>query len=279
MKFDWETATASEVTVLYEAIRDLLKPKGLTWKQVFAEASPNIETGTNYEKNFSRGKIAPQRAKQIAEWLERRFPETAAYVDDLLTSVHFAIDSNSPWERFIEDHGHFSNVALQVIQLEERSYPVRRGRSGMSKIEREAAKRIGAQYEVKLHTRFTFKIDSPLEGILSVLQWSRGVWWPIPLSDFGCWAPVESGTQWCPYDPEQDDGDLPHLLSEHSETGLHRLVFIFARELHPLLKDADPEKRLDGNHLNEIAEAFGSAPKDTWQMFRLNVLFKALDAP
>jgi hypothetical protein len=56
-------------------------------------------------------------------------------------------------------------------------------------------------------------------------------------------------------------------------------VFILARELHPLLKDADPEKRLDGNHLNEIAEALGSAPKEAWQMFRLNVLFKALDAP
>lgn len=91
----------------------LLKPKGLTWKQVFAEANPNIETGTNYEKNFSRGKIAPQRAKQIAEWLERRFPETAAYVDELLTSVHYAIDSSSSWERFIEDHGQFSTSSFR----------------------------------------------------------------------------------------------------------------------------------------------------------------------
>jgi hypothetical protein len=100
--------------------------------------------------------------------LEHRFPETAAYVDELLTSVHYAIDSSSAWERLIEDHGQFSNVELRVVQLEERSYPVRRGRSGMSKIEREPAKRIPAQYEVKLRTRFTFKIDSPLEGILSV---------------------------------------------------------------------------------------------------------------
>lgn len=166
-----------------------------------------------------------------------------------------------------------------MIQLEERTYPVPRGRSGMSKIEREPAKRIPAQYEVKLHTRFTFKIDSPLRGILSVLQWSMGVWWPIPLSDFGCWTSVESGTQWRPYDPEEDLGDLPHLLSEHTETGLHRLVFIVSGVVHPRLKNADPEQRLEPNHLNEIAEAYRASPKDSWQMFRLNVLVKALDAP
>lgn len=277
MQFNWETATASEITVLYGAIRDLLKPKGLTWKQVFAEASPSIATGTNYEKNFSRGKIASQRARQIAEWLERRFPETAAYVDELLTSVHSAIDQNSPWERFIEDHGQFTNVELCIVQYEDRIFLWRD--QSRAKIVSDPVPYIPAQYEVKLHQRFTFKIESPLRGHLCVLQWSRGVWWPIPLDKHACWMPLLPGTCWTPYDPEADLGDPRHLLSEHTETGLHRVVFIIANSIHSLLKNADPEQRFEPSQLDEIAESYRSSPKESWQVLRLNVLFTALDAP
>lgn len=275
--FNWESATASEIIVLYEAIRDLLKPKALTWKQVFAEASPNIETGTDYERNFRRGKIASHRARQIFEWLERRFPETAAYVDDLLTSVHTAIDLNTPWEIFIEEHGQFSNVKLQVVRLKERVYP-QTSETG-SKIDIEEIKRVEVQYELKLHTHFTFQLDSPIRGVLSVLQWSRGVWWPIPLTNFVCWTDVKEGAQWLPYDPESDNGSLPRLLSEHTEDGLHRLVFLITRTVHPLLKNADSQQRLDPKSLNQLAEKYRSEPADTWRLFRLNVLFKALDTP
>ena len=277
MRFNWETATATEITVLYEAISVLLKPKALTWKQVFAEASPNIQIGTDYERNFRRGKIAPKRAKEIFDWLKLRFPETASYVDEKLTSVPISTDANTPWERFIDEHGVFSNVLLQIVQIEERVYPLR-GSTG-SKITLEQAKPPQAQYELKLHSRFTFKIDSPLRGVLCVLQWSCGVWWPIPLSNLTCWTDVREGSQWLPYDPEDGGGDLPHLLSEHTEDGLHRLVFLIARTVHPLIRDLDPEQRLDPQHLNQLAEAYRSDTKDSWQLFRLNILFKALDAP
>lgn len=277
MGFNWESATASEITTLYAAIRDLLKPKALTWKQVFAEASPNIETGTDYERNFRRGKIASHRAKQIFEWLERRFPETAAYVDDLLTSVHTAIDLNTPWESFIEEHGMFTNVKLQVVRLKERVYP--QTSEADSKIDLEEIKRVEVQHELKLHTHFTFQLDSPIRGVLSVLQWSRGVWWPVPLTNFACWTDVKEGAQWLPYNPEEDDGSLPHLLSEHTEDGLHRLVFLVSRTVHPLLDNADPQQRLNPESLNQIADGCLSEPADTWRLFRLNVLFKALDTP
>lgn len=277
MAFNWESATASEIIVLYEAIRELLKPKTLTWKQVFAEASPNIRIGTDYERNFRRGSIAPRRAKQIFEWLERRFPETAAYVEELLTSAHTAIDSNAPWERFIEEHGIFSNVQLRVIRVEERvqSKPSDVG----SKIELEELKRIQAQYELKLHTRFTFKIESPFRGLMCVLQWSRGVWWPIPLNPLTCWTEVKEGTHWVPYDPANDNGRAPHLLTEHTEDGLHRLVFLVTKIPHPILAKANPQQRIDPALLNQIADTYCSEPADTWRLLRLNVLFKALDAP
>jgi hypothetical protein len=277
MKFKWETATAGEIVILYEAIRDLLKPKALTWKQVFAEASPGIQIGTDYERNFRRGRIAPKRAKEIFDWLARRFPETADYVDELLSSVHKAINSDAPWERFIEENGSYSNVALHVVRIEERAH--RKPASTGSKITLEQARRIEAQYELKLHTRFTFKIDSPLRGVLCVLQWSRGVWWPIPLGRFACWTDVQEGPQWLPYDPEKNEGDLPHLLTEHTETGLHRLVFLFGRTVPQLLKDADPEQRLDPDHLDQLADACRSDPIGSWQLCCLNVLFKALDTP
>jgi hypothetical protein len=277
MGFNWESATASEIVVLYEAIRELLKPKALTWKQVFAEASPNIQTGTDYERNFRRGKIAPKRAEQIFEWLERRFPETAAYVEELLTSVHTSIDTNSPWERFIEEHGVFSDVELRVIRIEERvqSKPSNAG----SKIELEELKQIQAQYELKLHTRFTFKIESPFRGLMCVLQWSRGVWWPIPLNPLTCWTEVKKGPHWVPYDPSNDDGRAPHLLTEHTEDGLHRLAFLITTMPHPKLTDADPQQRLDQDRLNQIANTYLSEPANSWRLMRLNVLFKALDAP
>ncbi|WP_420133239.1 hypothetical protein [Rhodopseudomonas sp.] len=277
MQFDWETATGSEITVLYGAIRDLLKPKGLTWKQVFAEASPKITTGTNYEKNFSRGKIAPQRARQIAEWLERRFPETAAYVDELLTSVQSSIEHNSPWEKFIEEHGQFTNVELCIVHPED--HVIRSRDRSKAKIVADPVPYMPAQYEVKLHKRFTFKIESPLRGHVGVLQWSQGVWWPVPLDDKTCCMPLLPGTCWTPFDPETVIGDPRHLLSEHTEVGLHRIVFVLATGLHPVFKNVRLDERFEPSQLNEIAESLFTRQQGSWHIFRLNVLFKALDAP
>lgn len=276
MGFNWESASTNEIIVLYEAIKNLLRPKSLTWKQVFAEASPNIEIGTDYERNFRRGKIAPRRARQIFEWLERRFPETAAYVDELLTSVHTAIDTDAPWERFIDEYGQFTGVELRVIRIEERFRP---HHEIHGKIDAEEMKRLTAQYELKLHTRFTFRIESPFRGAMCVLQWSRGVWWPIPLRPLTCLAEIRQGTHWVPFNPDDDDGRQPRLLTEHTEDGLHRLVFLLTKVPHSLLTDADPQQRFDPDRLNQLADAYRAEPTGSWQLLRLNVLFKALDAP
>lgn len=276
MLFNWELATASETVVLYEAIRDLLRPKGLTWVQVFEEAYPGITVGTDYERNLRRGKIAPQRAKQLFLWLQNRFPETAAHVDALLASAMRSIDSDSAWERFIEERGAFTNVEIKVIEWEDdlpADAPDIRG-----KITTERWRQIKAQYEIKLHKRFTFRIDSPLSGYLLVLQWSRGIWWPVPLSNGQACVAVEQGEQWLPYDPEYDSGDLPELLSEHTEPGLHRLVFLLSRAAPALPEAMNPEQRVDPAQIDQLAARFQKEP-GSWRLFRLNVMFKALDTP
>lgn len=277
MIFEWERSTQRDKIALYETVRPLLRRRGWDWKTFWKNIG--LEVGEDYERNFRRGEISSSNAQRVFDWMTAGFPETTKHLLEVLCDVRDSLDPNSPWESFITKHGEFTNLELAEVNLPRyTTRPAYDSKATPTPI-REP---IPIQQTVKFYQRFTFRIESPFNGQALGLQRSGGVWWPIPLIDTQLkrWPSIPKGTSWMPYHPESSETTAPRwLLSESEEPGLHLMAFVIVKDGASFSNHYSNIERVRMDWLDKLAVEIEKLPKDTWRVFRRNVLFKPLDEP
>jgi hypothetical protein len=275
--FQWERSTQRDKIALYEVVLPLVRRRGLDWQKFWDKLG--IAVGVGYERNFRRGEISSANAQRIFDWMATDFPETTKHLLEVLLDARDSLDPDNPWEAFVAEHGQFSNLELAEVNLPR----YRHAPAYYPKASRTPAREpIPIQTTVKFFQRYTFRIDSPFNGRVLGMQRSGGVWWPIPISDTRLrkWPYISQGTTWMPYDPESKRAEAPSwLLSETEDPGLHLVVFLILKDGGPFRNHFSNTQHINSKWLKKIAADLQQLPKETWRVFRLNVMFKPLDEP
>jgi hypothetical protein len=214
-----------------------------------------------WESNFRAGRLSRKKAADIFDWLQRHFPDEArALVNEIARAYGAA--TQSPWEAFIREYGVFGTLSI------------RRSRPGVStrieplgELETEEMEKVTAH--VPLHRPFNFHIDGG-RGFVVGLQWVRGQWFALRLSDDRVGFRISA--------LRSTTGDVlldgPKLI-ENEEPGLHRFVFIETMEadgptLESLLK---PDMPIPETVLARLTEVVQTLPGRRFKLHRLNAMF------
>jgi hypothetical protein len=131
------------------------------------------------------------------------------------------------------------------------------------------------QQTLPLNVPFTFYLRDLFAGYAIGLQWMRGHWFGLPLSDSGPGTAL-SGRRASVPDHERGIPLEDRAFNESEETGLHRFAFILTDAVSgsEIARDLSTENTIPPEVLDAMATRL-VASKETapWKLLRLHVMF------
>lgn len=166
---DWGETSYEERRLLSKPVVTVKRRLNLSWDSVFLQAfGAKDRVSDGYSDNLAKGKIAPERAYKLFNWLSVQDKVLASNIEDQI--IAFRENSSSEqalsWDHLI-NKGEFSN--LDICKYDDPSFwksfwkPRRTPYFGIS------FSRIHPIYHLslKLREEFLFRINSPFEGHLT----------------------------------------------------------------------------------------------------------------
>lgn len=259
---DWESTTHEERKCLYHRVRQLRRREKIQWSDLFQTAfGPRDSVEIGYEDNFRKGKIAPDRAYKLFQWLQSKDPHAASLVEDAI----FDLQANRSAPRLA--------TWTDLLASAEFSNLVAHHHSKDLGITQFARKEPISNLELNLLDPFYFEIDMPFSGYLTAFQDYKGTWHHQPISMNEAVLKLEKGKHIIPAD---DHGQaLP--LHEETDIGKHSYLFLTLRDdsdIKPLLGATSIDHAIPPRNLNKIAQAVLAKEKTERRLFRINLFFK-----
>lgn len=261
MAIDWLTASAEERKVLYQALKRLIDGSAYSWDQVYAAAFGRpFAAGAGYEDNFRAGKIDRKKAAALYRWIAEHHPQAARAIDAEIAVLHGREAVTPDWDRFLQDHATVDGLAI---------VPVPDKPTGI--VAFADAEPLSGR-PIRRGEHFVFRLANPVGGMAIAFQWTKGVWYPLPLQPGGLVAAVPAKPHFLPWDKVRAE---PVPLSEDTDMGRHRFVVV-------VLPEAIDRAFLDGLKIGQevppasfrdlVAALLATGPA-IWRAFRIAVQF------
>ncbi|WP_208348947.1 hypothetical protein [Pseudaestuariivita rosea] len=257
MEFDWSGAREEDRKRLYRCCKVIVDLKHVTWDALYAQSfGTPFARSTDFDSNFSRGKIARSKAALIHHWITETYPEIGKAIAPSL----FTTNSDTGWEQLIDNESTYGHLHI-------RPFSARKG------IVQSALKHPVSDTVLKLGQPFCFDLTTQSAGHILAFQSIKDDWYSMPLDmqtgQLSVHRPI--GQHLLPWD---DTENAPHPIAEYSHAGLHRFVFVLGAEdvIQKLEIDLYSGIAIRPNKLQSIAKMLRS--QNEGRVFhRLNVVF------
>ena len=257
---DWNLATHEERSFLNTPVNTLRRRRGLSWHQVFEEAfGARDHVGDRYEDNVRKGRIAPERAWKLLEWLKAG---DASLAEDVEQAVRDSQAGGSPshsdaWQALLRLP---ATAAVRVIKLN--------GALGALQF---ARRRPVSPAILALNDEFYFEIDTPITGYVAAFHGRGGRWSLVGLTEKSPVTRVIAGAAILPVDA---DGQ-PFPLVEDVELGHHAFLFaIVDVPKRSLLAPLPPYgMHIPPAMLNRLAEPIAAVEESKRVIARVDITF------
>jgi len=269
-KSDLPLRSDAEVAALYRALRRAGAEQGFSIDYALAHAFDRpLAYGAGYVDNFRKGRIDRAKAAALYDWLRTNYPLHAEDLDAELVRLN-APKIPALWESFIKAHGVFGQLSVGPPSLYTQSqHQVKQQQ--MDDWEREQR----FQQTLPLNVPFTFYLRDLFAGYAIGLQWMRGHWFGLPLSDTGPGTAL-SGRRASVPDHGRGVPLEDMAFNESEETGLHRFAFILTDALTgpEVARDLSAEHAIPPEVLDAMATRLAASRETApWKLLRLHVMF------
>lgn len=208
------------------------------------------------EKNLQKGKIAQWKASKIYRWIGEHYLPMGC---DIAPEV-FDPSLLTRWRDFMRQHGVYDRLSFH--------FPDELGLTGRS------SKQPIAERPIPLGKPYLFDLNCRIAGQMLSLEATGGKTYPFSLhpDEVSVALDVEAGQLTLPLNAN----GIPDPLSETEDKGLRCYVFIIASlEIIATCADGLHSAHPIGlDKLDQIALAFKGVDADTFEVHRLNVIFK-----
>lgn len=261
-RIDWFGTSAAERRGLSKPVNELRRKLGLSWKELFEQALGDRDNvGADYQDNLRRGRIAPEKAWKLFDWLAAHDEGIAASVTAAIIAPRSAASPAAAptWGTLLSTCSFMGVRAVKIVP-------------SLSALE-FARRQPVSPVDLALMDQFVFEIDAPIAGRVTAFHGRRGQWSQLPMSQASPTVRIKPGTVLLP----MDDKGGPDPLREDEEAGEHSFVFVtLAADKNPLPKlRVAPGRTLRPELLDQIAQAVIAVPEDQRHIVRINLIFKS----
>lgn len=216
MDNNWKTATKADRAALYHVVRAIADTTDLSVEAIMEESfGHKLMVGTDYLSNFRSGAIGRHKAKLIHAWIAERHSEAAHAVDPRL----FPKQHTNAWDGCIEERGIRGKLQIKRFAKDELN------------LIKKVKDRDAPDAALKLGEDFCFFLRSDVQAHAIGLERYKGEWHVMPLGPNGSHTFLLQSDE--PHFPIDENCEI-EWLSEESDLGMHRFVFVVSQDANDL---------------------------------------------
>lgn len=266
---DWLDVAQSERALLFQSIKRVRDESGRSWEETLRDALGRLHFDVDgYVNNFRAGRNARRDCVRLFHWLRTTRPDLATSLERRIADLHGAWITGT-WEKFVDEFGAYGSVTLRKGPVLP---PPSRTRQEQHQIVVGWAP---PPVQVGYRQLFAFDIDSPIAGLLIVLQKIDGDWRTFALTPAQIGEKIAVGLQTLP--PPVAPAGVAQFYRGDEQGGLHRLAFLilptpFGQCIASKLYRS---WSVPPDLLDDIARAIRNLDRSEWRVLRLDVLLPA----
>ena len=258
---NWDEASPAERKLLHRYVLVLKKRLQIDWIETFQQAfGARDNVGTGYEDNLRKGRVSPQKAYKLFNWLLKNDPVLASNVENDILAARSEIRPQQclSWDAMMAQ-GEYSDVSLFKPEAT----------LGMAQFARREAAR---GLKLKLLEEFYFEIELPFDGVMIAFRNYKSAWFPQLITEGSNILDVSQGNLVIP----TNEGGIPDPLWEETETGKHGFAFLLTQEFD--IGDRGPwlttqKHGIPAEMRDQFARSVTDKSGKNWKLFRINLLF------